>query len=280
MAIRNILLVIEDADSALARLDTAAALAEQFDAHLAVLVATSLPQFDVGYDGAMAGSFIVDEMERARESVEARAREVDGRLREIGRPAEVRTAARSLAGIAEEVGRQARYADLVVTGRVADEGYAQSVLERALDGALFDGGRPVVLLPPGWTAGFGRSLMIGWDGSRESSRAVALAMPLIEAAGKVAVAVAVRNGGAGREGDEPGADIGAALSRHNGQVTVDRLPTLGKSVSETLLQHAGDLGADLVVMGAYGHARMTEAIFGGVTHEMIRSARLPLLLAH
>jgi nucleotide-binding universal stress UspA family protein len=80
-------------------------------------------------------------------------------------------------------------------------------------------------------------------------------------------------------GPEPGADIAAYLARHGCKVTVDRLPSSGYTVAEALRQHAVDISADLVVMGAYGHSRLRERIFGGVTKSMIDEAALPILMA-
>ena len=80
-------------------------------------------------------------------------------------------------------------------------------------------------------------------------------------------------------GDEPGADAAAYLARHGVKVTIDRLPRMNQSVSEVLRQHAVDTSAELLVMGAYGHSRLRERLFGGVTKSMISEPPLPLLLA-
>ena len=136
------------------------------------------------------------------------------------------------------------------------------------------------MLPPGWSGEFGARIVVAWDGSLEASRAVAAAMPLIEAAREVRVALVAPRVRGSEHGQEPGADLGAVLSRHNGNVSVDRLPSLDRSVARALLGHASDTEADLLVLGAYGHSRLTEAIFGGVTHDMLREAPLPLVMAH
>ena len=152
--------------------------------------------------------------------------------------------------------------------------------QKALDGALYDSGRGVALTPGGWTAAFGERIVVAWDGSRASARAIGAAMPLIETADEVRVALVEPKVGDEAHGPEPGADLGAALSRHNANVSVDRLPSLDRPVAKVLLEHASDAGADLVVLGAYGHSRFAEAVFGGVTRDMLEDAPLPLLMAH
>ena len=80
-------------------------------------------------------------------------------------------------------------------------------------------------------------------------------------------------------GAEPGADVATYLACHGAKVTVDRLPSQGKTIAAMLRQHAEDTAAELLVMGAYGHSRLRERIFGGVTKSMLDSATLPILMA-
>ncbi|TIT68729.1 MAG: universal stress protein, partial [Mesorhizobium sp.] len=79
-------------------------------------------------------------------------------------------------------------------------------------------------------------------------------------------------------GEEPGADAAAYLARHGVKVTVDRLPSANHSVADVLRQHAGDVAAELMVMGAYGHSRLRERIFGGVTKSMLEGQSLPVFM--
>lgn len=81
-----------------------------------------------------------------------------------------------------------------------------------------------------------------------------------------------------KNGEEPGADVAAYLARHGVKVTVDRLPSAGLAVEEVLAQHARDTSADLIVIGAYGHSRIRERVFGGVTKAMIDAPTMPVLM--
>ncbi len=84
----------------------------------------------------------------------------------------------------------------------------------------------------------------------------------------------------GRNGEEPGADVAGYLVRHDVSVAVERLPSEGRSVDEVLNRYAQDASAELIVMGAYGHSRMRERVFGGVTQSMLETATVPLLMVH
>lgn len=81
-------------------------------------------------------------------------------------------------------------------------------------------------------------------------------------------------------GEEPGADIAAFLTRHGVKVQVDRLSSEGRNADAIITRHAVDMGADLIVMGAYNHPRWQQSLFGGVTRRMIEDCQLPLFLAH
>lgn len=278
MSYRTLLAVIDSAAEQADPVDAAIALALPLEAHVAALAIAGQPSLDYGAGVGFGTEVILSEMQAAREEAETRAKSLGEAISRAGVSGEHRHAARSFAGIADEVGRQGRLADLVLFGR-DDTGSIAGVPAKIADGALFETGRPALMIPPGWgDRAVGRRIAIAWDLSREASRAVASALPLIAGADRVSVALADPE--PGTFGDEPGADIAVSLSRHNSAVAVDRLPGMGRSVAETLIGHATDMDADLIVLGAYGHARLTEALFGGVTRDMMKTSPLPLLLAH
>jgi nucleotide-binding universal stress UspA family protein len=120
---------------------------------------------------------------------------------------------------------------------------------------------------------------VGWNARRESIRAVADALPLLVKAEAVEVLVVDHERDPSGHGQEPGADIARHLARHGAQVGVLRLSSDGKGVGHLLLSQAAAFGADLLVMGAYGHSHLTEWLFGGVTRAVLREARLPVLMS-
>ncbi|MFY0312802.1 universal stress protein, partial [Leisingera sp. D0M16] len=83
-----------------------------------------------------------------------------------------------------------------------------------------------------------------------------------------------------RDGEDPGADAAAWLSHHGCTVTLSQFPTGGHDTGSAIQDRAREAGADLVVMGAYGHSRLREAVFGGTTRSMLEQTALPVLFAH
>jgi nucleotide-binding universal stress UspA family protein len=166
---------------------------------------------------------------------------------------------------------------LVVLGQDDPEGENAGVLEAV----LFDSGRPVLAIPfAGKFTTIGKRVLVGWNASREASRAVHDALPLLAKAESTTVFLANPKRGLGAHGDEPGADIARHLARHGLKVDVAKAAADDVSDSTLLLNHASDMGADLLVMGAYGHSRLREFILGGVTRSLLREMTVPVLLSH
>lgn len=125
-----------------------------------------------------------------------------------------------------------------------------------------------------------RRVLVSWDGSVSSARAVHQALPILKAADTVTVALFDPIETDQRAGETPGAEVAAWLSRHGVTVEVAQLPTGGKPVADCISAQAEQMGADLVVMGAYGHSRFRQMMFGGTTQTMITQTDLTVLFAH
>ena len=180
------------------------------------------------------------------------------------------------AGEDSELVVHARSADLAVVSRrdPVDQPDALATLPESL---VLTSGRPIVLLPPRGAAAEPRRILVAWKARPEAVRAVAGALPLLTRADAVQVVV-VDDEGAPGYGYEPGADIAQHLARHGARVEVLRLPSKGENVGRLLLSQAAAFGADLLVMGAYGHSRLRERLFGGVTRTVLTEAALPVLM--
>jgi nucleotide-binding universal stress UspA family protein len=169
--------------------------------------------------------------------------------------------------------RRGRLADLIVVARPVPEfGCASQV---ALEIALFDTSRPVLMVPESFQADlFGRAI-IAWNGSAEASSAVALAMPLLAQAQSVGVFAAVE-----AKHRSEAEELIAYLDWQG--ITAESVPAdpAAVSVGADLLSAAARAGAGLIVMGAYTHGRMRQIVFGGVTSHIVQNAALPVLLAH
>jgi nucleotide-binding universal stress UspA family protein len=181
---------------------------------------------------------------------------------------------RSLSHWSSEVAVHAYYADLVVIARPGHTD--QTDLAEAL---VLSSGRPIILFPPSATASPVRRILVAWNATRESIRAVADALPLLSRAEAVEVLIVDYQQQRRRHGQEPGADIARHLARHGARVEVERLSSGGQDVGHLLLSQAATFGADLLVMGAYGQSKLREWVFGGVTRTVLYEAELPVLMS-
>ena len=177
----------------------------------------------------------------------------------------------------DESAVHARYGDLAVVARQhpGDQQGAPGLVESL----VLTSGRPTIVLPPRCTATPIRRILVGWNAGREATRAVADALPLLVRADAVEILVVDRDGHFAGHGEEPGADVARHLARHGVVVEVRRLSSGGKDVGRLLLSRAVAFGANLIVMGAYGHSHLSEWIFGGVTRTALREAELPVLIS-
>jgi len=185
--------------------------------------------------------------------------------------------AASFAGAGEQFGLIARRFDLVVVGQ-AEPG-KDNVEELIAESALFESGRPVIVVPYIQKAPLKLDrVMVCWDGSRAATRAIGDAMPLLERAGSVELVIAGNE--RGKRDEIPGADMGQHLARHGLKVDVKRIAGGNIDVADALLSHAADANIDFVVMGGYGHSRLREFVLGGVTRSILRAMTTPTLLSH
>jgi nucleotide-binding universal stress UspA family protein len=185
---------------------------------------------------------------------------------------------RSLPYLSSEVGVHAYYADLVVIDQPEPAGQMAGPPGLA-ESLVLSSGRPIIIFPPRSKVSRVRRILVGWNAKRESIRAVADALPLLVKAEAVEILVVDHERRPAGHGEEPGADIARHLARHGVYVEVRRLSSGGEEVGHLLLSHAAASGADLVVMGAYGHSYLSEWMFGSVTRTVLREAGLPVLMS-
>lgn len=178
----------------------------------------------------------------------------------------------------EKIGRRARYADITVVG---PELIAGGLLKnKTIEGVLFSSGKPLLLVPRGSQPSLKpKRVLVAWDSRIEASNAVRDSLNMLKGADNVHLTLVDPIEGEIYHGEEPGADAASYLARHGVNVTVDRLPSSNHSVADVLSRHAVDIAADLMVMGAYGHSRLRERIFGGVTKSMLENPLLPVFMA-
>jgi nucleotide-binding universal stress UspA family protein len=184
-------------------------------------------------------------------------------------------------GSASEVlARCSAYADLVIVGQTERSG-SQVFNDDLPEAVAFTAGRPVLVVPyAGARRPVGETVLLCWNGSRESARAAADALPFLKAAKKVVVLMVDPMASTLHHDDETGARIAGWLARHGVKSTVQRDAASDADVGETILSRAAGYDVDLIVMGIYGHSRMRETVLGGVSRTMLSSMNVPVLMSH
>lgn len=270
MALKDILVLLDGGDVAVRY---SASLAGLCGAHLTG--ADVVPAVVIGYRMPGLPASAIDIMRAEAEKEQAQRKEKFlGAAQTAGLRAETVPVSGSIDGSAKQFALLARHFDLTVIGQVED---ASSADEALLEAALFESGRPVLMVPYVHRAPTRlERAMVAWDGSEVAARAIAGAMPLLAHARHVQV-VTVPNDRTGV--DHPGFNIARHLARHGLPVELKVTPST-MDVGNTLLSLAADEGADFLVMGAYGHSRMRELILGGATRQILQSMTLPVLMAH
>lgn len=215
--------------------------------------------------------------EAARASARALAQQVDACLARHPAPGSARISDGTWLTPPEAAALHARFADLTVLGA----GAGPADLQRAVFAALLlTSGRPLLKLPahPAWPAVVERAA-IAWSPRPEAARAVHDAIPLLAGA-SVDVVMVEPAAGQPWPVDVPGADIAEHLARHGLRVNVVSVARDGRSTAGALLDHVTRSGAQLLVSGGYGHSRLREQVFGGVTRELYERAPVPVLFSH
>jgi nucleotide-binding universal stress UspA family protein len=180
--------------------------------------------------------------------------------------------------VSEEIHRRALYADLLVIGEGVRSDSA--LTRRIVDGGVFEARRPLLLMPKDRkTTLKPRRILLAWNSRSEAAQAAREALEMMTWAEEVHVVLVDPDSSYWVSGGEPGADVAAYLARHGVKVVVEQLTSSGRSVDDVLERHALEINADLIVMGAYGHSRLRERVFGGVTASMLEESKFPVLIA-
>lgn len=191
-----------------------------------------------------------------------------------GVPCKVETPQLGFTELMETFLAQARVHDMTI---LDTERIALSTDRALIEAALFDSGRPVLLVPPG-TDGFrGRRIVIAWDGSAQAARAVNEAMPLLRMAREVEIVSVI--GEKDLSGTVPGVELAPHLGAHDVRANVVNLNAMDGDVAVTLRHYVCENAVDIVVMGAYAHSWVREVILGGTTETLLKSFPVPILMS-
>ena len=282
MAYKSILTVVTSAERAELAVAGAAAQALAHDAHLDIL-ALGVDRTQVGYSYVGSGAVI---LQAALDRAEQDARETEKAVRHaIAAQAptlrwSLESAVTQLGALTDLVAQRARFADLVVLPRPYGLGLGAEQ-EAVVEAALFEGQAPVLVLPESGAgrAATPRRVVLAWNQGAEAMTAIRKALPLLQSADQVNIAV-IDPPQHGPERSDPGGMLCQMLVRHGVRAEVSVLARTLQRISDVLARHVRDSNADLLVMGAYGHSRFREAILGGATRNMLEQAEVPVLMAH
>jgi nucleotide-binding universal stress UspA family protein len=285
MAFKDILVHLDGGPRSATRLAIAAGLAGRFGAHLTGVYVVDIPSVEFFYGTAMplAGGGAEQLVDQIRADAVAAAAQVETAFREVLRREGLDGEWRLVEGnLPATVALHARYADLTVVGQVnAYEHRGDLGHDAVAVAAVMNSGRPVLAVPfAGDFPTLGQRVLVAWNASREAARAVNDALPLLREAASVTVLAVNPRRGINGHGDVPAADIALHLARHG--VRAEAAHTVATDIpdGEALLSYAADIGADLIVCGAYGHSRARELVFGGVTRTLLAEMTAPVFLSH
>jgi nucleotide-binding universal stress UspA family protein len=275
--IKDIVLALDVGSPRDAARDYAISVAATFDAHLAAIsfdYAPILPPMDTV--SALPSDILDAEREANRKAASDAIARFEEAVRLAAVSAESRMVEASVSGATKVLGTIARTFDLSVVGQAEPKSMRDDLM---IEGALFDSGRPVLVVPYIQRAGLKLDrVMVCWDGGRNAARAINDAMPFLSRA--KAVDVVTITAGKDRSGEIKGVDIAQHLARHGLRVELRRINVDDVDVANVILSDAADRDADFIVMGGYGHSRLREFVLGGATRGILSSMTVPTLMSH
>ncbi|MFU8898488.1 MAG: universal stress protein [Roseinatronobacter sp.] len=278
MAYKSICTFLASDTDAVAQLDSAASLAARFDAHLEVCCLGIDTTQSVGFYAGAPAIIYQDALDTAQASANALAQTAKDHLRGANIRWGVDTAVLTLGGINSFVGLKARFSDLVILPRPYGE-HRGPQDEITAEAALFDGDSPVLILPElGTELPKFNKIVLAWNQSDEALHAARAALPLLQNADLVNIVI-VDPPAHGVERSDPGGLLTQMLARHGVQVDVSVIAKTLPRISDMLRRHATDQAADLLVIGAYSHSRLRQAILGGTTRNLLEETNLPVFMA-
>jgi nucleotide-binding universal stress UspA family protein len=256
--------------------DYAISMAKTFNAHLAGVAFAYEPVLPAIVGVGIPDTVIEEQHEENEQAAQAAIARFEAAAAAAGISNQSRLVAASLAGAADIFGEIARRYDLAVVGQSDKDRVAPE--ELVVEGALFQSGRPVIVVPFDHQAAVKLDrIAICWNGGRTAARAVADAMPLLKQAKDVEIVIIETEAA---KGSEAGNGLRQHLQRHGLTPQVRRIPPAGQKVSAAILAYAAANGVDLLVMGGYGHSRLREFILGGTTRAVLKNTAMPTLMSH
>jgi len=276
---KSLLTVLTDPDWVETPLAQIVELAEANDAH-AYALCIGVDRSPHGYYEAGGNALLLQQaLDQAQEEASVLVSKAEALLAPSGIRWATERGVSALAGMGEHVANRSRFSDLVVMSLPYGKGKG-SDMEVAVEAALFGGRAPVLVMPDDAkpVSDF-KTVIVAWNEGVEAMAAVRKSLPILRAADLVRI---VTVGPATHRTDQtdPGGMLSQMLARHGVTCEVEVLGKTLPRTSDVLNRHVTDTGADMLVMGAYGHSRLREAILSGTTRNMLENATVPVLMAH
>jgi nucleotide-binding universal stress UspA family protein len=279
MKYKNILVHLDNSSGCRNRLEVAFGLAKEYEAELLGLFVVPTYIMPSYVEAQISVDLINEVTEKALE----RARDTARRYEKLAQDAGVKLQTAVIEGQAIPVLREhSKYADLLLLGQDHPDDPDNASYGLA-DALLFEGACACLVVPhSGKVSAPAKRVLLTWNASRESARALREAMPLLRGAETVVVLSSEPDGGDDQlaTGHPHAEALQKLLESHGIESVSSGFNDLELSASEAIIGQSAEMDADLIVMGAYGHARLREIILGGVTRELLKRAPTCLLLAH
>jgi nucleotide-binding universal stress UspA family protein len=257
--------------------DYAISIAEAFRAHITGIAFAYEPVVAPTVMGGVPNDWVDAQRAESAKAATAAIAQFEAAAQRSGLSADHRMHPAAVGGAADLFGRIVRRFDLSVVGQTEPNQPAPE--ELIIEAALFESGRPVVVVPYIQKQGMKLDrVLVCWDGSRTATRAIADSLPFLTRA--KAIDIVIVTDGRIKSDEIPGADIGHHLARHGLNIEVKRIVAPDVDVPNTILSYAADCSADFLVMGGYGHSRLREFVLGGATRGILTSMTVPALMSH
>ncbi|MBX2879997.1 MAG: universal stress protein [Granulosicoccus sp.] len=277
MSIADILVNVDSSEQSVETLRVGIEISRQFDARLSAIYPiqplAQLPYVGASADVVVLNDLMEDQTNRMELTREKLVHQADDKLVKLHWHSPTGSPSRLTAS-------SARLNDLLVVSQGDPSRYQGTV--RGLNGSvLLDTGRPTLVVPYiGCRAFPFNNILVAWDGSRTATRAINDSLPFLRLAESVEVTTVHEHTKQETRNCNNNEDICEHLLRHGVGVKSSRLESTDVDIGNTLLNHVADSGANLLVIGAYGHSRAREFLLGGVTRCMLRSMTVPVLMSH
>ncbi len=274
--------LLDSSPSGQKRATHAAALAQRWDAHLVgayVVYAGVILHPSMSYArGHEAMKQVIEHEQQLDTYAEAKAAIVAAQFRalytRLNVPGEYRPIRRGKTAEAAVV--SSLHSDLVIVGHPEPNGLPEDISPERL---LLASGGPLLVVPNAWEGEtIGNKILVGWNATRESRRAIFDGMSFLSEAETVTV-LTIDAARRRSHGAEPGADIAMHLARHGAHVNVEQVESNGSPIAQIILRRAKETASDLLIVGAYSHARLKELLLGGVTRTLLAQMPVTVLIS-